>query len=91
MLNGISGNCNPTALINANFNSTGTFRLIHGLKAQAKSTICNPPVQDPVIHPTTTDNTVLASIKLDGGYAFGTTQQNLVESTGPGAGFRARR
>ena len=84
VLNGISGDCNQTALINANFNSAGTLT-IHGLKAEAESTICNPPVQDPVILATTTNNTVLASIKLDGGYAFGTTQQNLVESTGPGA------
>jgi len=84
VLNGISGDCNQTSLIAANFNSAGTLT-IHGLKAEAESTICNPPVQDPVILATTTSNTVLASIKVDGGYAFGTTQQNFVESTGPGS------
>jgi len=84
VLNGISGDCNQASLIAANFNSAGTLT-IHGLKAEAESSICNPPVQDPVILATTTDNTVLASVKVDGGYAFGTTQQNFVESTGPGA------
>ena len=84
VLNGISGDCNQVALINANFNAAGTLT-IHGLKAEAESTVCNPPAQDPVILVTTTNSTVLASIKVDGGYAFGTTQQNFVESTGPGA------
>jgi hypothetical protein len=84
VLNGISGDCNQTSLIAANFNSAGTLT-IHGLKAEAESTICNPPAQDPVILATTTNSTVLASIKLDGGYAFGTTQQNFVKNTGPGA------
>jgi len=84
VLNGVSGDCNRTSLIAANFNSAGTLT-IHGLKAEAESTICNPPAQDPVILATTTDSTVLASIKVDGGYAFGTTQQNFVESTGPGS------
>ncbi len=84
VLNGISGDCNHTSLIAANFDSAGTLT-IHGLKAEAESTICNPPAQDPVILATTTSNTVLASIKVDGGYAFGTTQQNFVESTGPGS------
>ena len=63
VLNGISGDCNQTALIAANFNSAGTLT-IHGLKAEAESTICNPPAQDPVILATTTDNTVLASIRI---------------------------
>jgi len=84
VLNGISGDCNQTSLIGANFNSAGTLT-IHGLKAEAESTICNPQVQDPVILATTTSNSVLASVKVDGGYAFGTSQQNFVESTGPGA------
>jgi hypothetical protein len=83
VLNGISGDCNQTSLIAANFNAAGTLT-IHGLKAEAESSICNPPAQDPVILATTTDPTVLASIKLDGGYAFGTTQQNLVKNAGPG-------
>ena len=34
---------------------------------------------------TTTDRTVLASIKVDGGYAFGSTQHDFVKSTGPGS------
>ncbi|MFZ0312257.1 MAG: hypothetical protein WAL85_06085 [Candidatus Korobacteraceae bacterium] len=84
VLNGISGDCNPTSLIAANFNAAGTLT-IHGLKAEAESSICNPPAQDPVILATTTSNTVLASVKVDGGYAFGTTQQNFIESTGPGS------
>ena len=84
VLNGISGDCNQTSLIAANFNSAGTLT-IHGLKAEAESSICNPPAQDPVILATTTDSTVLASIKVDGGYAFGTTQQNMVKSAGPGS------
>ena len=84
VLNGISGDCNQTALIGANFNSAGTLT-IHGLKAEAESTICNPQVQDPVILATTTTNSVLASIKVDGGYAFGTSQQNFAKSTGPGS------
>ena len=54
VLNGISGDCNQTSLIAANFNSAGTLT-IHGLKAEAESTICNPPAQDPVILATTTD------------------------------------
>ncbi len=84
VLNGISGDCNQTSLIAANFNAAGTLT-IHGLKAEAESTICNPPAQDPVILATTTDSTVLASLKLDGGYAFGTTQQNFIKSAGPGS------
>ena len=84
VLNGISGDCNQTSLIGANFNSAGTLT-IHGLKAEAESTICNPQVQDPVILATTTTNSVLASVKVDGGYAFGTSQQNFAKSTGPGA------
>ncbi len=84
VLNGISGDCNQTSLIGANFNSAGTLT-IHGLKAEAESTICNPQVQDPVILATTTSNSVLASVKVDGGYAFGTSQQNFAKSTGPGA------
>ncbi len=84
VLNGISGDCNQTSLIGANFNSAGTLT-IHGLKAEAESTICNPQVQDPVILATTTTNSVLASVKIDGGYAFGTSQQNFAKSTGPGA------
>jgi len=83
VLNGISGDCNQTALINANFNAAGTLT-VHGLKAEAESTICNPQVQDPVILATTTASNALASVKVDGGYAFGTTQQNFVENTGPG-------
>ena len=83
VLNGISGDCNQTALISANFNAAGTLT-IHGLKAEAESSICNPQVQDPVILASTTDPTVLASIKVDGGYAFGTTQHDMVKSTGPG-------
>ena len=84
VLNGFSGDCNQTALINANFNAAGTLT-VHGLKAEAESTICNPQVQDPVILATTTASNSLASLKVDGGYAFGTTQQNFVKSTGPGA------
>jgi hypothetical protein len=84
VLNGISGDCNQTALINANFNAAGTLT-VHGLKAEAESSICNPQVQDPVIQASTTAANVLASVKVDGGYAFGSTQQNFVKSTGPGA------
>jgi hypothetical protein len=84
VLNGISGDCNQTALINTNFNAAGTLT-VHGLKAEAESSICNPPVQDPVILATTTAGNALASVKVDGGYAFGTTQQNFVKSTGPGS------
>ena len=84
MLNGISGDCNQTSLIAANFNAAGTLT-IHGLKAEAESSICNPQAQDPVILASTTDASVLASVKVDGGYAFGTTQHDLVKSTGPGA------
>ncbi len=83
MLNGISGDCNQASLIAANFNAAGTLT-INGLKAEAESSICNPQVQDPVILASTTDPTVPASIKLDGGYAFGTTQHDLVKSAGPG-------
>ena len=53
VLNGISGDCNQTSLIAANFNAAGTLT-IHGLKAEAESSICNPQVQDPVILATTT-------------------------------------
>ena len=84
VLNGISGDCNQTSLIAANFNSAGTLT-IHGLKAEAESTICNPPAQDPVILASTTTGTAQASIKVDGGYAFGSAQQNFVKSTGPGS------
>lgn len=83
VLNGISGDCNQTALIAANFNASGTLT-IHGLKAEAESSICNPQVQDPVILASTTDPTVLASVKLDGGYAFGTTQHDMIKNAGPG-------
>ena len=83
VLNGISGDCNQTALISANFNAAGTLT-IHGLKAEAESSICSPAVQDPVILASTTDATVLASVKLDGGYAFGTTQHDLMKNAGPG-------
>ena len=83
VLNGISGDCNQTSLIAANFNAAGTLT-IHGLKAEAESSICNPQVQDPVILATATASNVLASVKVDGGYAFGTTQQNFVKSAGPG-------
>ncbi|HUK43385.1 MAG TPA: right-handed parallel beta-helix repeat-containing protein, partial [Candidatus Bathyarchaeia archaeon] len=47
VLNGISGDCNQTSLIAANFNAAGTLT-VHGLKAEAESSICNPQVQDPV-------------------------------------------
>jgi hypothetical protein len=83
MLNGISGDCNQASLIAANFNAAGTLT-IHGLKAEAESSICNPQVQDPVILASTTDASVLASIKVDGGYAFGTAQHDMVKSAGPG-------
>jgi hypothetical protein len=83
-LSGISGDCNQISLINANFNAAGTLT-IHGLKAEAESTICNPAVQDPVILASTTASNVLASVKVDGGYAFGTTQQNMLKNAGPGA------
>ena len=84
VLNGISGDCNQTSLIAANFNAAGTLT-IHGLKAEAESSICNPQVQDPVILASTTDASVLGSVKVDGGYAFGTTQQDVLKSVGPGA------
>ena len=84
VLNGISGDCNQSSLIAANFNAAGTLT-IQGLKAEAESSICSSPAQDPVILATTTASDVLASIKVDGGYAFGTTQQNFVKSTGPGS------
>jgi hypothetical protein len=84
VLNGISGDCNQAALISANFNAAGTMT-VHGLKAEAESSICNPPAQDPVILASTTASDVQASIKVDGGYAFGTAQQNFVKSTGPGS------
>ncbi len=83
VLNGISGDCNQVSLIASNFNAAGTLT-IHALKAEAESSICNPQVQDPVILATTTDPTVLAAIKLDGGYAFGTTQHDFMKSNGPG-------
>ncbi len=84
VLNGISGDCNQASLIAANFDAAGTLT-IHGLKAEAESSICNPQVQDPVILASTTDASVLASVKVDGGYAFGTTQHDLLKSAGPGA------
>ena len=84
VLGGISGDCNHTALIAANFASSGTLQ-VNGLKAEAESSICASQVQDPVILSTTTDSTVLASIKVDGGYAFGSTQHDFVKSTGPGS------
>ncbi len=84
VLNGISGDCNQASLIAANFNAAGTLT-IHGLKAEAESSICNPQVQDPVILATTTASNVQASIKVDGGYAFGSTQHDFVKSTGPGS------
>ena len=84
VLGGISGDCNHTALIAANFGASGTLE-INGLKAEAESSICPSQVQDPVILSTTTDATVLASIKVDGGYAFGSTQHDFVKSTGPGS------
>ena len=83
VLNGISGDCNQNALISSNFNAAGTLT-IHGLKAEGESSICNPQVQDPVIVASTTDPTVLAAIKVDGGYAFGTTQHDFVKNNGPG-------
>jgi hypothetical protein len=83
ILNGISGDCNQAALVAANFNAAGTLT-IHGLKAEAESSICNPQVQDPVILTSTTDESVLAAVKIDGGYAFGTTQHDLVKNAGPG-------
>ncbi len=84
VLGGISGDCNHTALIAANFGASGTLQ-INGLKAEAESSICASQVQDPVILSTTTDSTVLASIKVDGGYAFGSTQHDFLKSTGPGS------
>jgi hypothetical protein len=84
VLGGVSGDCNHTALIAANFGASGTLE-INGLKAEAESSICASQVQDPVILSTTTDSTVLASIKVDGGYAFGNTQHDFVKSTGPGS------
>ncbi len=84
VLNGVSGDCNQAALIAANFNAAGTVT-IHGLKAEAESSICTPQVQDPVILASTTDSSVLASVKVDGGYAFGTTQHDFIKSSGPGA------
>jgi len=83
VLNGISGDCNNVALINANFAASGTLE-IHGLKAEAESSICPSQVQDPVILSSTTDSNALASVRLDGGYAFGTSQVNFLKSTGPG-------
>jgi hypothetical protein len=83
VLNGISGDCNQSALIAANFNAAGTLT-VHGLKAEAESSICNPQVQDPVILASTTDATVLGAIKVDGGYAFGSTQHDFIKNTGPG-------
>jgi hypothetical protein len=84
LLNGVSGDCNQTSLVAANFNAAGTLT-IHGLKAEAESSICTPQVQDPVILATTTDPTVLAAVKVDGGYAFGTTQHDFLKSNGPGS------
>ena len=84
VMGGVSGDCNHTALIAANFGASGTLQ-INGLKAEAESSICPSQVQDPVILSTTTDSTVLASIKVDGGYAFGSTQHDFVKSTGPGS------
>jgi hypothetical protein len=83
VLNGISGDCNQVALISSNQNSAGTLQ-ITGLKAEGESSICSGAVQDPVILSTTTSSTVAASIKVDGGYAFGTSQVNFLKSTGPG-------
>jgi hypothetical protein len=82
-LNGISGDCNHVALISSNQAAAGTLE-VAGLKAEAESSICPSGVQDPVILSTTTDVSVAASIKVDGGYAFGTAQQDFLKSTGPG-------
>lgn len=84
ILNGISGDCNQVALINANFNAAGTLQ-ITGLKAEAETSICPAGVQDPVILSSTTDRTVLGSISVNGGYAFGTSQVNFIKSVGPGS------
>ena len=83
LINGMSGDCNQLALISANFNAAGTLTL-HGLKSEAEASICPAQVQDPVILSTTADATVLGGIKVDGGYAFGTSQHDFVKSTGPG-------
>ncbi len=83
VLNGFSGDCNQVALINANFNAAGTLD-IHGLKAEAESSICPSQVQDPVILISETAGTVPASVNLSGGYAFGTSQSNFVKNAGPG-------
>ena len=83
VLDGISGDCNQVSLISSNQNSAGTLE-ITGLKAEGESSICSGAVQDPVILSTTTSGTVAASIKVDGGYAFGTSQVNFLKSTGPG-------
>lgn len=84
VLTGISGDCNQTALINANFNAAGTLN-ITGLKAEAENSICPAGVQDPVILTSETNSTVLGSVSLSGGYAFGTSQQNFLKNAGPGA------
>jgi len=76
-IDGLSGDCNPAALVSVQENAAGSLTIL-GLKAEGESTICSGTVHDPVI---LMDGLAGFNdhVKIIGGYAFGTAQQDFAK------------
>ena len=76
-VDGLSGDCNPTALVSVQENAAGSLTIL-GLKAEGEASICTGTVQDPVV---LLDGLAGFNdhVRILGGYAFGTAQANFAK------------
>ncbi|MGA9565997.1 MAG: hypothetical protein WBS19_10785, partial [Candidatus Korobacteraceae bacterium] len=76
-IDGLSGDCNPTALVSVQENAAGSLTIL-GLKAEGEASICTGTVQDPVV---LLDGVAGFNdhVRIIGGYAFGTAQANFAK------------
>ncbi len=76
-IDGLSGDCNPTALVSVQENAAGSLTIL-GLKAEGEASICTGTAQDPVV---LLDGLAGFNdhVRIIGGYAFGTAQANFAK------------
>ena len=76
-VDGLSGDCNPTALVSVQENAAGSLTIL-GLKAEGEASICTGTVHDPVV---LLDGMAGFNdhVRIIGGYAFGSSQVNFAK------------
>jgi len=81
-VDGLSGDCNPTALVSVQENAAGSLTIL-GLKAEGEASICTGTVHDPVILLDGMSG-FNDHVRVIGGYAFGTAQSSFAKFVNAG-------